>query len=73
MYATLSAEMMEDGTNTYGFLQSEEAMAHPAPSCAVTADVSETFLMVSVGGTKGYFLNGLVNNKSLKNNKKRKY
>ena len=47
-------------TDTYGFLDCQETMAHPAPSGTIAANVRKTFLMVTIRGTERYLLNGLV-------------
>ena len=55
----------ESYTNTYGLLDGEEAVTHPAACRAVAADVSEAFLVVAVRSAERYLLYGLVNDQTL--------
>ena len=55
----------ESYTNTYGLLDCEEAVTHPAACRAVAADVSEAFLVVAVRSAERYLLYGLVNDQTL--------
>lgn len=52
-------------TPTHRFLDSEEAVTHPAASRAVAADVGEALLVVAIGSTEGDLLDRLVDDQAL--------
>ena len=60
-----TAEKERSGTDTYWFLQCQEAVAHPAARCPVTADVCKTLLMIPIWSTEWNFLDGLVHYQTL--------
>ena len=55
----------ESYTNTYGLLDGEEAVTHPAPGRAIPADVGKAAVKVSVRGTEGDLFDGLVHDEAL--------
>lgn len=46
-------------------LQSHEAVAHPAASGSITADIREGFVVVAVRCTEGHLFNGLIDDEVL--------
>lgn len=49
----------------YRVLQSHKAVAHPAASGSIPADIREGLVIVAVRCTEGHFLNGLINDEIL--------
>ena len=49
---TESINKQKKGTNTYCFLDSEKTMAHPASGRAVSTDVGEALLMITIGSAE---------------------
>jgi len=63
--ADVCIEIWLNNTNTYRFLESQKAMAHPSAGRSVATDVGKALVIVTIRCTEGHLLYCLIHNETL--------